>query len=194
VTGIFRSNPATHRFAPAVAILTIVLAIFARGAAASTVGSVTVSPAVVPVPATAAQKTAVLITASVSGLASGTTASCTGVLTRQPSGAVIANLGPVNTSPAPASGTASVTFQALIPGATPAGAAQAAVTCGAASMSTAFRITSVAGLNVTPASVPAGGVATFTAMIAAGGALPATPCSLTVTDPSGTSPPLFVQS
>jgi PKD repeat protein len=168
--------------------------LLARGATANAVGSVTVSPAVVPVPVSAAQKTAVLVTASVSGLAAGTTSSCTGVLSRQPSGTVIINLGPVNTSPASASGTASVTLQGLIPGGTPAGAAQAAVTCGAASMTAPFRTTTVAALNVTPAAVPAGGVVTFTAMIAAGGALASTPCSLTITDPSGVVPPLFVQS
>lgn len=186
--------PRIARASAIAAILTGVFLISAGGAVAVSVGTVTVSPAVVPVPSAAAQKTAVLISASVSGVTPGATVSCTAKLTQQPSGTLISNLGPANTSPAPASGTTSVAFQALISGGTPAGAAQAAVTCGGLTSTASFRITSVAGLSVFPASVPAGGVVTFTVLIAAGGNLAATPCSLTVTDPPGASPPLLVQS
>jgi len=183
-----------QRTAAIAAILTAVFLASAARVVAVSVGTVIVSPLVVAVPSLATQKTAVLVSASVAGVTPGGTVSCTASLTRQPSGTVIVTLGPANTSPAPASGTTSVSFQALIPGATAAGAAQAAVTCGDQTSTATFRIASIVGLSVFPASAPAGGVVTFTVMIAAGGSLAATPCSLVVTDPAGSSPPLSVQT
>jgi PKD repeat protein len=161
---------------------------------AQAVASVTVTPTVVPVPTSASQHTAVLVTATVSGLAAGTTASCVGKLSQEPSGTAILTSPTVSTSPASASGSTSVSMQFLVPGGTPAGPAQASVSCNGSTAVAAFRISSFVGVAVSPTTVPAGGVAAVTTMIAGGAALGATPCTLTLTDPSGSAPPLLSQS
>ncbi len=161
---------------------------------AQAVTSVTVSPSVVPVPLNATKQTAILVTATVSGLAAGTTASCVGTLSEEPSGTTISTSPPVNTSPASTSGSTSVSIQFLVPGATPPGPAQAAVNCNGSTATTSFRITSLVGVAVSPWTIPVGGVATVTTMIAAAGPLVATPCTLTLTDPSGTAPPIQTQT
>ncbi len=161
---------------------------------AQTVTSVTVSPAVVPVPSSASRQTSVLVTATVSGLTPGASASCVGTLTEEPSGTAILTSPAVSTSPASSSGTTSVSLQFLVPGLTPAGPAQASVTCGGSTSSAPFRISSVVATSVNPSTIPAGGVATITIMIAAGGTLLPTPCALALTDPSGSAPPLSSQT
>jgi len=180
-----------------VAACAMLLALFGlaspRDALAIAVSSVTISPSVVPVPASAAQKTAVLISAAVSGVPAATTVSCTVTLTLQPSNTVIAVSPATLTSPAPASGTTSLTLQMPIPGLTPAGAAQATANCGSSSGSAPFRITAIVGVAVAPVNVPAGGTTGISVMIAGGAALPATPCTLIVTAPSGAAPPIAIQ-
>jgi hypothetical protein len=163
-------------------------------ALAVSVDTVTVSPSVVPVPVNPTQKTALLISAAVSGVPAGTTVSCTVSLVLISSNAVLAVSPAVNTSPAPASGATSMTVQMLLSGSTPLGRAQATATCGASSGSAPFRVTSPVALVVAPAAVPAGGSTNVTVTIAGGVALPPTPCALIVTDPSGASPPLATQT
>ena len=175
----------------------ILLACAAGGtsrALAVSVDTVTVSPSVVPVPASAAQKTAVLVSAAVSGLPAGNVTSCTVTLMQLPSNTVIAVSPAVNTSPAPSSGATSVTVQLLLPGSTTPGRAQASVVCGASNGVAPFRITSLVGLVVAPQATPAGGSTSITVLIAGAGVLPATPCTLFITDPSGASPPLATQA
>jgi PKD repeat protein len=175
-------------------LFAVVLLAHPRPALAVAVSAVTISPNVVPVPANPAQKTAVLISAAVSGVPAAATVSCTVTLTLQPSNTVIAVSPPTLTGPAPASGATTLTLQMLIPGLTPAGAAQATANCGASSGSVPFRITAVVAVSVAPQNVPAGGTTGISVMIAGGGALPATPCTLIVTAPPGAAPPLAVQT
>jgi PKD repeat protein len=164
-----------------------------RPALGAQVVTVAVTPGVVPVGATPATKSSLLVTASVSAVPPGSTATCTVAITLQPSGTLL-GAKTIGTSPAPASGVTSVSTLFTINGGIPAGAAQATVTCGTASGATAFRISSFVALIASPLSVPAGGVLAVNLLIATNGPLPLpAQCTLAVTDPAGTTPPLAFQ-
>lgn len=163
-------------------------------AQAAKVVTVAVSPGVVPVGALPAVKSSLLVTATISGVPAGTADACTVTVVLQPSGTILATK-PVSTSPAPASGVTSLSTLFTISGGTGAGLAQAVVNCGGNSGSVLFRISALVALNASPLSVPAGGALTLNLLIATNGALPLpAQCTIAVTDPAGSAPPLAFQS
>ena len=156
--------------------------------------TVAVSPGTVPVGTTVAVKSSVLVTATVSGVPAGSSAACAVTLTLQPSGIVL-SAKTVSTSPAPDSGVTSFSTIFTISGGTQIGPAEAAVTCGGSTSFVLFRITSLVALGVSPLSVPAGGILILNLLIATNGPLPfPAQCTIVVTDPGGSAPPLAFQS